>query len=369
MNATLPHRHDPAAFRPAVPSEAPSATRARWAADRRLGVRSRRQVLAAGLGAGIGALLVPGYRAQAQDTPGHVTGATAITRVFGDGQKLTALALECDRPIDGSTLSPSTFRVEGRTIVGVHASASATPAQLAAAGRYVIVELSPDDPAASLRIGGPGLHGPARGGGGPPGLDAGPPRFGPRQVYRDDAASVVQAGPITAADGMTWAPSGTAVATTRVSNMIVDDFRPLEFADPRTGRVLKYNFFVPEGYDSRRTYPLVLFLHDAGALSHDTSTTLKQGLGAVIWASPEDQARHPAFVLAPQYVDVTIDDQSGASPDLDATVSLIDALASEYAIDRTRLYTTGQSMGAMMSIAMGLKHPDLFAASFVVAGQ
>ena len=84
-------------------------------------MRSRREILATGMGASITALLAPGHRSHAQDLPVHVTSATAITRVFGDGQKLTAVALEYDRPIDGSKLSPSTFRVEGRTVVGVHA--------------------------------------------------------------------------------------------------------------------------------------------------------------------------------------------------------------------------------------------------------
>ena len=328
-------------------------------------MRSRREILATGMGAGITALLASGHKTHAQETPGHVISATAITQVFGDGQKLTAVALEYDRPIDGSKLSTSTFRVEDRTVVGIHASQSAAPAKPAAAGRYVIVELSLDDPAASLRIGGPGPHGPP----GPRGPDVGPPQFGPRQVYREAAASVIQSGPVTTVDGAIYAPSGAATATTDVSNLIVDEFRLLEFTDPKTGRTLKYNLFVPRGYDSRRSYPLVLFIHDAGTLSHDPSTTLKQGLGAVIWASPEDQAKHPAFVLAPQYVDVTVDDRSDASADLDMTVSLVDALASEYAIDRTRLYTTGQSMGAMMSLAMDIRHPDLFAAAFIVAGQ
>lgn len=345
-------------------------------------MRSRREILATGMGAGITALLASGHKTHAQETPGHVISATAITQVFGDGQKLTAVALEYDRPIDGSKLSTSTFRVEDRTVVGIHASESAAPAKPAAAGRYIIVELSLDDPAASLQIGGPGSHGlPGAGGGSPPrpggsdgppgprGPDAGPPQFGPRQVYREAAASVIQSGPVTTVDGAIYAPSGAATATTDVSNLIVDEFRLLEFTDPKTGRTLKYNLFVPRGYDSRRFYPLVLFIHDAGTLSHDPSTTLKQGLGAVVWASPEDQAKHPAFVLAPQYVDVTVDDRSDASADLDTTVSLVDALASEYAIDRTRLYTTGQSMGAMMSLAMGIRHPDLFAASFIVAGQ
>jgi predicted peptidase len=44
-------------------------------------------------------------------------------------------------------------------------------------------------------------------------------------------------------------------------------------------------------------------------------------------------------------------------------------VAAQYSIDRSRIYATGESMGAMMTIGMNLEHPDLFAASYVVAGQ
>ena len=318
-----------------------------------------------------GALLAaPSDRlALAQTEPAPVKGAMALTRVFGDGQKLVGVAIEFRRPIDEARLSRSSFSVEGRTVVDVHASASASPGTPAASGPYVIVELSPDDAAALLR------HEPSRPQGlkGGPAVGAldtkGPPDFGPRQLFRPATAAVVQAGPVVATDGQVFTPTGTPIPTTGALDPTVDAFRSFEYRDPKTGRVLPYNFFVPAGYDASRSYPLVLFMHDAGTLSHDPTTTLKQGLGAVVWASPTDQAKHPCFVLAPQYAEVAVDDTSDSSTDLDATVDLIDALANRYAIDRTRLYATGQSMGAMMSIAMDIRYPVLFAASYIVAGQ
>ena len=74
-------------------------------------------------------------------------------------------------------------------------------------------------------------------------------------------------------------------------NTIVDDFRQLEFKDSKTGRTRAYSLFVPKGYDESRSYLMVLFMHDAGTLSRNPTTTLKQGLGAVAWASPAAQAR------------------------------------------------------------------------------
>ena len=98
--------------------------------------------------------------------------------------------------------------------------------------------------------------------------------------------------------------------------------------------------------------------------------TLIQGLGAVIWASPSEQAKHESFVLAPQYPKVTVNDNNVTTgPDLDVTIDLIKSLEGQYNIDQNRLYTTGQSMGCMSSIALLIKYPDIFAAAMLVAGQ
>jgi predicted peptidase len=132
---------------------------------------------------------------------------------------------------------------------------------------------------------------------------------------------------------------------------------------------LDLQFVRANGYDPARAYPLVLFMHDAGATSTEPRTTLFQGLGALSWASAADQEARPAFVLAPQYGEIIADDEPHTSAMLDTTISLIDALTSEYSIDPRRIYATGQSGGCMIAIAMNIRYPDFFAASFLVAGQ
>ena len=152
-------------------------------------------------------------------------------------------------------------------------------------------------------------------------------------------------------------------------NLAVDDFQQFEFTDPNTGITLKYNLYIPKNYDANKSYPLVLFIHDAGVVSTDTRMTLIQGLGGVIWATPSEQAEHESFVLAPQYSYAIVNDNSEATRDLDVTVDLVKALESQYNIDKNRVYTTGQSMGCMASIEILIKYPDLFAAALLVAGQ
>jgi len=254
--------------------------------------------------------------------------------------------VEYNQDIDSSKLATSTYRVDGRTITKVYANTIAAPAERGANGSYAIIELSPDDAEAPLYI-----------------LDK-------RTVKRKEAkASVTQVGPVVTVSGETLAASADAIATSGINNLIVDDFQQFEYKDPNSGDILNYNLFIPRNYDKAKSYPLVLFMHDAGATSTVTDTTLVQGLGAVVWASPADQAKREAFVLAPQYAAPIVDDNSQATNYLDMTVDLVNLLTTQYSIDANRLYTTGQSGGAMTSIAIDIKYPDLFAASFLVAGQ
>jgi predicted peptidase len=110
-------------------------------------------------------------------------------------------------------------------------------------------------------------------------------------------------------------------------------------------------------------------MHDASISGHEVTATLTQGVGATIWATPEEQAKHPCFVVAPQYPVQITNDQSQTNEYLDITVDLIHQIAKEYSVNTNKMYTTGQSGGCMMSIALDIKYPDLFAASMLVAGQ
>ncbi|HWR08705.1 MAG TPA: hypothetical protein VN379_17750 [Sporomusa sp.] len=112
-----------------------------------------------------------------------------------------------------------------------------------------------------------------------------------------------------------------------------------------------------------------MFMHDAGVVSNNPTNTLTQGLGAVIWATPSEQAKNECFVVAPQYTTVIADDNSKTTEQMDITVDLIKELEMQYSLDTNLIYNTGQSMGGMASIAMDIRYPDMFAASLLVACQ
>ena len=333
-------------------------------------MQSRREFLMTGLGTGAGLLVADTLSAQAATKNSQIKGATAITQVFGDGVKLTAVAVEYHAPVQGAGLSAASFSVKGRTVTGAFTSTSANPADKANAGRFVILTLSPDDANTSLaeQVKAKGGSNPPAGAAGGPVGNAGdiPAEY---TVYKPAEATILRFGAVHETNGKVIAARETGLETTKVKNLIVDEFRQLTFNDPKTGRTLNYNLFVPKTYEPGKSYPLVLFMHDAGATSDVTRTTLFQGLGAVVWASPEDQAQRPSFVLAPEYPEIIADDLSHTSSMLDTTIDLIKQLETQYSIDRNQLYATGQSGGCMTAIAMNIKYPDFFAASFLVAGQ
>lgn len=146
-------------------------------------------------------------------------------------------------------------------------------------------------------------------------------------------------------------------------------FQQFSFADPDTGYELAYSLYIPEDYDGTQEYPMILFIPDSTGAGKTAKQIVEQYYGAVVWATEEDQAKHPSFVLVPAFSETVVDDNWNASAQVETAVKLISQLQKDYAIDENRLYTTGQSMGCMTSLYLNSKYPDLFAASLFVSGQ
>ena len=146
-------------------------------------------------------------------------------------------------------------------------------------------------------------------------------------------------------------------------------FKQFTFSDSQTGKTMEYNLLVPEGAEAGEKLPLVLFMADASTVGKEVTTPLTQGYGALEFASDRDQRLHPSFVLVPQYTDWAVQDDWSTTEEVEMTIRLLDAVCKEYNVDTSRLYTTGQSMGGMMSFYFNITHPDLFAASLFVSSQ
>ena len=307
----------------------------------------------------------------------HVKSIAALSEPFGDGQRIAAAVIEYDDELAGAELPAAQWEVSGRNIKRVYTSAVPDVSEKAEPGRYVIAELDCRDKNAQTLSDMEGFprhsvrremgHGP----------DGGPPEFilpdGRR--YRSPGGihtkreplriKVRQLGSVKTQSGNTIEPWEKYEESDREINKVVDDFIQGQYED------MAYNLFIHAGYDPDKKYPLVLFIHDAGVMGDDPRITLEQGMGATVWAMPENQAEHPCFVLAPQHrkeYAITNDDYE-ATGELDTIKRLCDHILSEYSIDRSRVYTTGQSMGFMCSVELTARYPDYFAACLAVAGH
>lgn len=146
----------------------------------------------------------------------------------------------------------------------------------------------------------------------------------------------------------------------------VPEFKQQIYNDTVTGKSLHYNIFIPRNVDEEKRYPLVLFMADASTPGTDVTRPLTQGYGALVWATKEWQAEHPCYILVPQYSGVAVNDAYERTDEVDMVIRLVEKTAKEKNIDRNRLYTTGQSMGGMISMYYNVTYPEVFAASIFV---
>ena len=290
-----------------------------------------------------------------------LTGLSADASVHGDGEQIDAIVLDYDAPLDAASITPDDFLVEGRTVKSVSLKNGRRQAELTLTlDPLPLVDSSQElQPTHSRedqqKQEASGHHGPTLGSHGNP------------QPLPTLSAKVQQIGLLKTVSGELLLPTEER-ETEKVSDPVVESFRQDTFTDADR-KTLRYNLYVPENYDPSKSYPLLLFMHDAGVVSPEVKATLVQGRGAISFAEPSWQEKHPCFVLAPQYDTVIVDDNYDYGPELDRTMHLIESLEQRYSIDRDRIYNTGQSMGGMTSIAMDVKYPDFFAGSYIVAAK
>ncbi len=258
----------------------------------------------------------------------EILSVTAVTDNFPEGQKITAAHVKYSGEIH-----PEDLRVEGKTITSFRVE-----------GNTVVLELKPTGLI-------PPPPKPPKGAGGPPPGKKGPPNLPPAVRLPVEVTVIAE---------------GVAYKSDRSIEPVVEKFQQHELNG------MWYNLYVPK-LEEGKTYPLVLFIHDAGVCGADPKITLSQGYGAIGFAEESWQKDHPCFVLAPQvdkypYGPMS-NDEFEVTEDFTRVKRILDHVLVEYPVDMKRVYATGQSMGCMASCEFNIRYPDLFAASLLVAGQ
>jgi predicted peptidase len=175
---------------------------------------------------------------------------------------------------------------------------------------------------------------------------------------------------------------------------------PQETLDKYEARMFEgmpYRFLAPENYDSTRKYPLILSLHGRGGVGNDNKSSMRHWTSVFVG---EDWRRtYPCFVVAPQSMsswsvkgettpDMTEDEvkalsekwqafferrkERASGPETTGSLSqafaLVEKLATEYNIDKDRVYVLGHSMGGFGSWNAICQNPKMFAAAIPSAG-
>jgi len=133
-------------------------------------------------------------------------------------------------------------------------------------------------------------------------------------------------------------------------------------------QTLPYRLFIPTNQEPGTLYPLVLYLHSSGTPGNDNLSQFYEApLGLL---SPENQARHPCFLIAPQLSRAPAEEDPIATwwTARERVVGLLTYLMSQYPIDPDRLYVTGASLGGNGTWYLTAEYPDLFAAAVPMCG-
>lgn len=147
--------------------------------------------------------------------------------------------------------------------------------------------------------------------------------------------------------------------------------------------ILPYRILFPENYDRNKKYPLILLLHGGGERGSDNEKQLTHGAG--LFLNENNRRQYPAIIVAPQcpadayWAAANIDRSTtpfqinldyGAEPQwpLVAANELVKKIADEEAVDKSRIYITGLSMGGMGTFEAVFRYPDIYAAALPICG-
>ena len=120
---------------------------------------------------------------------------------------------------------------------------------------------------------------------------------------------------------------------------------------------INYLLYLPPEYTSRSKWPLVVYLHGAGARGPDINIVRHWGLPGLI----EHGKKFGFILLSPQCARI----RSWAR---ELVVGLIEHVSNSLSVDRERVYLTGYSMGGFGTWAAASPNPDRFAAIAPLCG-
>jgi predicted peptidase len=122
---------------------------------------------------------------------------------------------------------------------------------------------------------------------------------------------------------------------------------------------LPYLLHLPAGVETRRDWPLIVFLHGSGERGDDLDLVRRQGLPKRL----DEGFDLPAVVLSPQCPDGQVWAQQ-----YPAVMALVDAVVADVGVDPDRVLLTGLSLGGAGAVHLAATHPERFAGLVPICG-
>jgi len=148
-------------------------------------------------------------------------------------------------------------------------------------------------------------------------------------------------------------------STSRDTTQILTGQHPYAFSR-EIKKIVSANYllYLPDGYGKEdKQWPLVLFLHGSGERGADLNRVKVHGPPKLV----ENGKKFDFIVVSPQCPR----DEEWSE---DVLGALLDEVEGRYAVDRSRIYVTGLSMGGYGTWRLGMAFPDRFAALVPICG-
>ncbi|WP_158857318.1 carboxylesterase family protein [Lunatibacter salilacus] len=137
----------------------------------------------------------------------------------------------------------------------------------------------------------------------------------------------------------------------------------------REGDTLRYRLMKPLDYNPQEKYPIVVALHGGAGSGTDNASQVDGSWTAQILSEENNRENFPAFIFVPQCPPGSTWGAVENVPSVDELVfEAIAALEGEFAIDKSRRYVMGESLGGYGSWHFISTRPGMFAAAVPICG-
>ncbi|MFP5040884.1 alpha/beta hydrolase-fold protein [Parasediminibacterium sp. JCM 36343] len=150
------------------------------------------------------------------------------------------------------------------------------------------------------------------------------------------------------------------------------------------GDTMPYRLLLPEDFNFKKIYPLILFMHGSGERGTDNKAQLIHG--GSLFLRDSIRKGYPAIVVFPQcspngtWANAIGERDTSGKPkrtffiggkptrDMVLVQKLVRKIIHEYPINKKQVYVGGLSLGGMGTFEIVRRNPKLFAAAFPICG-